>query len=431
MSDTDDKSNEESARDARLYPEQVNRLAARWAGVLCAYAVMIVLAALLRLHLRSWGLLLTQAEDSSLHIVLGVHALFAATAGIAMARFHRRPANGRKRLRLLATITPFMLLISADTILGFFVPPFYSDSELYVKDQELGWRHRPGARPSGDKTIQINTKGLRGPEVPYRKGDDEYRILFLGDSIAFGIGVEHEETFVARIQEMLNRSPVGERITTINMSVSGYGPRQQYLLLQREGLKYAPDLVVQCFCLNDVTEKFDYFVRHPHFQVIIATSPLEWSGLYRFARGIIMKHRLGQERGEDTSKWRNQGTYHLVNAHEAEDVRRAWSLTKENMKDIVAFCRSHEISLAVVCIPFAFQLDLEPELDYPQQELAAFCREHSVPYLDLLPAMRSFHAIHRDSSLLFSDTCHLSPGGHRLVADEIIAFLRRKGLLPE
>ncbi|UCF35114.1 MAG: SGNH/GDSL hydrolase family protein [Phycisphaerales bacterium] len=416
---------------ALLQSQQANRLAARWAGVLCAYAVLIVLAALLRLYLRSWGLVLTRAEQSSLLVVLGVHALFAIATGSATARFHRRPANGRRRLRLLATFTPFLLLISADGILGFFAPPLYSGSELYVKDQELGWCHRQGAQPSDDKTIKINAKGLRGPDVLYQKDDDEYRILFLGDSIAFGIGVEHEETFVARVQEMLSRGHAGKRVTTINMSVSGYGPRQQCLFLQHEGLKYAPDLVVQCFCLNDVTEKFDYFVRHPHFQVLIATSPLEWSGLYRFARDKIMKRRLGQERPRDASKWVNQGTHHLVNAHDAEDVRRAWSLTKKNMKEIVALCRSHEIPLAVACVPFAFQLDLDPVQDHPQQELGEFCRKHNVPYLDMLPAMRSLHALHRDSSILFSDTCHLSPGGHRLVAEEIIAFLRREGLLPE
>jgi lysophospholipase L1-like esterase len=127
----------------------------------------------------------------------------------------------------------------------------------------------------------------------------------------------------------------------------------------------------------------------------------------------------------------NQGTHYLVNAHNAEDVRRAWSLTKENMKEIVAFCRSHEIPLAVACVPFAFQLDLDPAPDHPQEELGEFCRKHNVPYLDMLPAMRSFYVVHRDSSFIFSDTCHLSSGGHELVAEEIIAFLRREGLLPE
>lgn len=46
-------------------------------------------------------------------------------------------------------------------------------------------------------------------------------------------------------------------VETINASVSGYSPWQQAIYLQNEGLRYAPDVVVVAFVLNDATEKFE------------------------------------------------------------------------------------------------------------------------------------------------------------------------------
>lgn len=38
----------------------------------------------------------------------------------------------------------------------------------------------------------MNSKGIRGPEYPYEKPPEEFRILFLGDSYAEGYAVEFE-----------------------------------------------------------------------------------------------------------------------------------------------------------------------------------------------------------------------------------------------
>jgi len=58
---------------------------------------------------------------------------------------------------------------------------------IFVRDDVLGWRLRPGVEDDwAGVRIQVNAKGLRGPEVPYARTPGALRILYLGDSVTFG-----------------------------------------------------------------------------------------------------------------------------------------------------------------------------------------------------------------------------------------------------
>ncbi|MEM7009566.1 MAG: hypothetical protein AAF462_10570, partial [Thermodesulfobacteriota bacterium] len=68
----------------------------------------------------------------------------------------------------------------------------------------IGHEHRPNkSMELMDVMVDINSDGLRDKEYPVERGD-EYRIIFLGDSLTFGWGVENEETFATLIEEDLN-----------------------------------------------------------------------------------------------------------------------------------------------------------------------------------------------------------------------------------
>ena len=75
------------------------------------------------------------------------------------------------------------------------------------------------------------------------------RVIVLGDSIAFGLGVSDEETFTHLLDVRDNGIEAG------NLAVQGYGPGQELLVLLGEGLRSDPDVVVLAFCLaNDFAE---------------------------------------------------------------------------------------------------------------------------------------------------------------------------------
>jgi hypothetical protein len=91
---------------------------------------------------------------------------------------------------------------------------------VYLPDAELGVRLEPGSeqrlRVGGNPvtTVRINALGFRGEE-PGEPTEDE--IVVVGDSQAFGLGVEENETFSHRLGELLGRPVVDAGVPT-------YGP---------------------------------------------------------------------------------------------------------------------------------------------------------------------------------------------------------------
>jgi lysophospholipase L1-like esterase len=90
----------------------------------------------------------------------------------------------------------------------------------------------------------------------------------LGDSITFGYGVRDGETFSAVLETM------DPRLEVVNLGVQGYGTDQELLKLEREGLGFAPDVVVLNVCLaNDLLDNaaaksiYDGVYPKPYFRL--------------------------------------------------------------------------------------------------------------------------------------------------------------------
>ena len=85
----------------------------------------------------------------------------------------------------------------------------------------LGKRLVPGF--AGEHTgvqISINSHGMRDREYDARKPPGSLRILALGDSWTFGVGMESEDTWPKRLEALLT-SP-GRPVAVMNTGVSGY-----------------------------------------------------------------------------------------------------------------------------------------------------------------------------------------------------------------
>ncbi len=101
--------------------------------------------------------------------------------------------------------------------------------------------------------VDVNELGLRGPErtAPATPGQtaERPRILLLGDSFAFGWGVEYEETFGARLEQTL-RTGAGP-LEVWNTGVPGWSADDQLILLSQRGQELAPHLVLLAETEND------------------------------------------------------------------------------------------------------------------------------------------------------------------------------------
>jgi hypothetical protein len=98
--------------------------------------------------------------------------------------------------------------------------------------------------------FRFNSQGMRADrDYAYVKPAGTKRIITIGDSFTSGVGAELDQTFSSVLERELNRA--GQRIEVLNTGIGGFSTAEACLYLERELLKYEPDLVVHTYCSND------------------------------------------------------------------------------------------------------------------------------------------------------------------------------------
>jgi lysophospholipase L1-like esterase len=279
--------------------------------------------------------------------------------------------------------------------------------------------------------IEVNARGLRGPELPDARTPGTLRILWLGDSVTFGYGVERVvETFPYRVAETLG-TQLGRPFESVSAGVGGYAPWQEQIWLEREGWGYAPDLVVVGFVLNDLTEPLSlirYGGQGEGWQLArTARGTLDrWlssSALVGVLRGGFARLRFGGDVVQGANELEAYDVRRLVAAPDAELWQRSWRSAEVSLAAIFRGARQRGVSAALVIFPYAFQLEAPEQLAAVQRRIAGVARAEGVPVLDLLPALAA-----RREPGLFLDASHPSPEGHAVAAELIAEFLAREAL---
>lgn len=105
--------------------------------------------------------------------------------------------------------------------------------------------------PDVNITFRINAQGMRSNvDFDYAKPAGRRRIICLGDSFTIGYEVENEQCFARRLERMLLER--GLDVEVLNAGVSGFSNAESLLSFERELQRYAPDVVVLSFFLNDL-----------------------------------------------------------------------------------------------------------------------------------------------------------------------------------
>jgi lysophospholipase L1-like esterase len=101
-----------------------------------------------------------------------------------------------------------------------------------------------------------NADGIRADrDYSTRKPDGVFRIVVVGDSLAYGLKVYNAQTYSKRLEDLLNgRSGNTVRYEVINLGVPGYRISQIVERLRTKGVAYHPDLVIYGLWLDDITD---------------------------------------------------------------------------------------------------------------------------------------------------------------------------------
>ena len=110
--------------------------------------------------------------------------------------------------------------------------------------QKLNFKNKHSKRPS----IAINSLGARGPEFKVDKPRGERRIICVGDSYTYGMGVSDEHTFPANLQRLIDKDYNNTRV--INYGCNGHTILHETNFIKKYGLALSPDYVLVATSIN-------------------------------------------------------------------------------------------------------------------------------------------------------------------------------------
>lgn len=280
-------------------------------------------------------------------------------------------------------------------------------------DPVLQYRNREGFTGrfrTGDfsTTVRINSRGLRDREVPYARTPGGRRILLLGDSFAFGWGVEAEQTVAKRLEAHLPGTEV------LNAGCSGWSTRQEVDFFRIEGRRYRPDTVLLLFCPND---------------------PAENAQRYRFDRGRLRLADEDPAPAARADRWlmKSSALYGLGKrvlqkfgltaggALPATIPADLWLVEEDLLRRLIAACRDHNADLVIAYVPGKGPGGRPIHLP-GYEDLADFAQREAVPLLDLTAPLSV-----PDAPVHFPRDEHWTPEGHAAAAAALADWLVRQG----
>jgi len=290
---------------------------------------------------------------------------------------------------------------------------------------EVGWSGHPNTRGMhAGVPVAFNGLGLRDSH-PVQPPPGAVRVLALGDSITFGMGVEQDKTFPAQTEALLNARSPGARVEVLNMGIPGYNTLHELALLREVGFGLRPDLVVLGYLHNDIELSSDQkeHVKEPEQATLgrrlksLANS--SWSGLKKHSMfAAWLSPYLG-------NALRPLGVQGLGQVGEVKDQyvdsNPKWQRTQQALLEMQRLTSERNIDFVVMVIPAMtnFTDATYPIKEY-HQAVMAFCRRNGIAALDLLPAFWG----HDGTKFWISPTDgHPNAEGQRIIATALADFL--------
>lgn len=246
--------------------------------------------------------------------------------------------------------------------------------------------------------VRTNSLNMRDYEIP-SKTPDEYRVLCLGDSFTFGLGVNVSEAY-PKVAEQALRNDL-RLISVINGGTEG-NAKDAYEFLTDKGLQFQPDLViVQVYLGNDFYDGMRFLDQESFRDVWKNDVRQNWLSRlkeklksFRCCTMEFFWNRLVQIRYFDDLLYRfdlrydNRGIF--LRQYPALE-QKLTDLEIENLEKISKVCEENGIQKMVMIVPTKQQLFKKQFLDNdkynyrkPGEIIKEFCQKHHIAYVDFL-----------------------------------------------
>lgn len=295
--------------------------------------------------------------------------------------------------------------------------------ELFVFDATLGWRAKPNLdchcleERSDVFHVVTDSQGWLG-----KSSLADSQLVVLGDSHAFGYGVDHEAAFYS----LLNRD-----ILTKAIGVPGYSLVHQVLQMERLAPQLRGKLVVLFIYIgNDLHENLLPEMGGYRNPFVRRTEGGTWE---------IVTHHLSPAKWDLSRDSEPSDYFSILNAlyNDTHLAERAYSACEFLLKKAHAISRRAVFPLVIMSIPAPWVLaDQNGEVlthmrrrypalvdhpDIPDRKIGGICQDLDLPFVPLQAILTRSDYWERDD--------HLTTGGHRKVAAALLDVYRKHATL--
>jgi len=329
-------------------------------------------------------------------------------------------------------------------------------------DGQLGWVNQPRGRGHVSNElfeydVRINALGFRDRERDVSKGAGMRRVLVLGDSVAWGWGVNDGERFSDRLEQQL-----GPGVEVLNLAVPGYGSDQSLWNLEQRGWDFDPDLVLYCFVINDILEsELDRYAGMPKPRFVRdgggawvverpaglggppsgsarAKALAKWLQANSALVAALTVHRVAQDPGQDPAHL----SYHAARPEQTAVVRQLLAQIDDPaapvhhaLSELAKTCEAHGTPVLVTSVAFGHDQHLyEPRFPAPEGISPEGYRADLALAIDQAAGSLHFQAISVDEAMLrhcrAGERLHCGDGhpnaqGHQVVAETLAPEVRK------
>ena len=281
----------------------------------------------------------------------------------------------------------------------------------------------------------VGLDGFRFHGAPGREGS---RIVALGDSFTFGLGVRDEDTWPAQLEA--RQRARSRPVSVVNAGTISYGVYQEMDLLREKVPSLAGTTVIHGLYWNDWMSAGPPKEGEP--QPLTAQGYFSWDDLESRPRGL--SHQAWNWAGEHSALLfnvkrsaralldRNTGTSAYARAYRkflaGEDEHERWAPIDAFYGELSAAARAAGGTAYAVIIPDVGLVGRSAGTEHP---FVRWCRasldRHGVSYVDGFEVWAR-RGLGREMFLPYND--HLSADGYRVLAEEMDALLARQGERP-
>ncbi|MBS3136889.1 SGNH/GDSL hydrolase family protein [Candidatus Woesearchaeota archaeon] len=362
---------------------------------------------------------------------------------------------------LLITIIIFMILF--EIALRFFYPQNLSRTQL---DKHLLFSNRADLDNvhynrwnEFNQYISTNSRGLRDYEYSYEKINNSFRILMLGDSFVEGVEVAAENTTSKLLEKQLNQLENGIHYDVINFGVGGYGTSQELAYLERDGIKYSPDVVVlHIFPKNDLLDNiqkdvylpFNYSTNYPTVSNTLINKEIQFTLFQRFWAFAIahthtanligiallsnqniaaILHRVDMLKTHQFNATNVSYTRDIYLNDPPQQIIDVFGKTKIYLDRMNELAKQYNFTFIIVVIPAKEQVDIDAYKQFIEKEelnesavamlapnyvLQQYAQQNEVIVIDPITLFREKN---KQQKLYFVIDGHYKEQGHALLAD--------------